>query len=81
MKTGKVLLIHADAGDIHLPEYLARLRHLLTREFSPFQKITIEAINGAPAGTSLYVDAFKTVFNVLVEHKKLTLYRKMDFEC
>jgi len=80
LKNGKSLLIHADPYDEHLVEYLAPLEHLLNRQFNPLQKIVIEKINDASAEKSPYIDGIKTVFNVLVEYKKIILYRKMDFE-
>ena len=80
MKNGKELLIHANPDDEHLIEYLAPLKHLLNRQFKPLKKIVIEKINGESAEKNPYVNAFKTVFNVLVEYKKVILYRKMDFE-
>jgi ATP-dependent Lhr-like helicase len=73
---GKDLLIHADPGDGSLAEYLACLNHLLTRPVKPLKKILIETINTAPAGKSPYVPDFKTVFDVLPDYRKITLYRK-----
>ncbi len=73
---GKDLLIHADPGDESLVEYLACLRHLLTRPVKPLKKILVETINTAPAGKSPYLSDFETVFDVLPDYRKITLYRK-----
>jgi hypothetical protein len=77
MGNGKTLLIHTDPDDDHLIEYLAPLTHLLNRYFKPLKKITIEKINGESADKSRYVKVLETVFSVLVEYKKVTLYKKM----
>jgi len=80
MKNGKELVIHAHPEDENIIEYLAPLKHLLNRQFRPLKKITIEKINGESVEKSPYINAFKTIFNVLVEYKKVILYKKMDFE-
>ena len=74
--SGKDLLIHAEPGDDSLVEYLACLNHLLTRPVKPLKKILVETINTAPAGKSPYVSDFETVFDVLPDYRKITLYRK-----
>jgi ATP-dependent Lhr-like helicase len=74
--SGKDLLIHTEPGDESLVEYLACLNHLLTRPVKPLKKILVETINTAPAGKSPYVPDFKTVFDVLPDYRKITLYRK-----
>jgi hypothetical protein len=77
MGNGKELLIHACPDDEHLVEYLAPLTHLLNRHFKPLKKITIEKINGESADKSRYVNVLTIVFSVLVDYKKVTLYKKM----
>ena len=77
---GKELLIHTDPDDEYLIEYLAPLKHLLNRQFKPLKRITIEKINGEFAQNSPYTALLGSVFNVLVEYKKVILYKKMDFE-
>jgi len=79
-KNGKELLIHAEPEDEFMIEYLAPLKHLLYRRFMPLKKITIETINGDPPDKSPYLQNFNILFNVLPEFKKITLYKKMDFE-
>ncbi len=73
---GKDLLIHAEPGDESLVEYLACLNHLLTRPVKALKKIIVETINTAPAGKSPYLSDFETVFDVLPDYRKITLYRK-----
>ncbi|OGR25710.1 MAG: hypothetical protein A2277_09300 [Desulfobacterales bacterium RIFOXYA12_FULL_46_15] len=75
---GKELLIHDGPGDKHLVEYLSCLKHLLTRPVNPLKKITIDTINHHAAGESPYLKDFQTVFDVLPEYRKITLYRKME---
>ncbi|MBU2455097.1 MAG: DEAD/DEAH box helicase, partial [Proteobacteria bacterium] len=77
-KNGKELLIHAKPDDDLIVEYLAPLKHLLYRQFMPLKNISIETINGEPADKSEYLSSLKTLFNVLPEFKKVTLYRKLD---
>jgi ATP-dependent Lhr-like helicase len=73
---GNDLLIHAEPGDARMVEYLACLRHLLTRPVKPLRKIIVETINTAPVEKSPYVSDFETVFDVLPDYRKITLYRK-----
>ncbi|MCK5162283.1 MAG: hypothetical protein KAQ72_01130, partial [Desulfobacula sp.] len=77
---GKELLIHTDPDDEYLIEYLAPLKHLLNRQFKPLKRITIEKINGESAEKSPYTALLGNIFNVLVEYKKIIVYKKMDFE-
>jgi len=75
---GKDLIIHAESGDEHLVQYLVCLKHLLTRPVKPLKKITIETINGEPAGKSPYLKDFQTVFDVLPDYRKIIIYRTME---
>lgn len=75
---GKEIVIHAGPGDERLVEYLACLKHLLTRPVNPLKKITIDTINHHPAGKSPYLKDFETIFDILPEYRKITLYRKME---
>jgi ATP-dependent Lhr-like helicase len=75
---GKDLMIHAESGDEHLVQYLVCLKHLLTRPVKPLKKITIETINGEPAGKSPYLKDFQTVFDVLPDYRKIIIYRTME---
>ena len=75
-RNGKNLTINTTVDDPRLPECLDILRHLQTRNFQPIRRISIETINGEPAAQSRFVEAFKDLFEVLVEYKSVTLYRK-----
>jgi hypothetical protein len=48
----------------------------LTRPVKPLREIIIETINTAPAGKIPYLSDFETVFDVLPDYRKITLYRK-----
>ncbi len=76
-RNGKALTIDIEPDNSHIQEFLAPLKHLLYRQFMPLKQIVIETINQQHAAKSPYVDALKTSFEVLVEHKKVTLYRKI----
>ncbi len=58
-RQGKSLDILATPDDLRLPDYFALFKDMLTREFNPLQKITIETINGEPAIGSPYAEALK----------------------
>ncbi|HIJ56176.1 MAG TPA: DEAD/DEAH box helicase [Deltaproteobacteria bacterium] len=75
-RMGKTLTIHTSPEDPELHEYFVVLRHLLNRKFQPKKRITIESINDDPASESQYLDALRIQFDVLVDFKTVTLYRK-----
>ncbi len=75
---GKELQIHTEPHDDRMVEYLACLKHLLTRPVNPLKKITVDIINNSPSGKSPYIEGFKTVFDVLQDFGKIILYRKME---
>ena len=50
----------------------------MTRKFMPLRRITIETINGEMASRSDYVDSLRNFFDVLIDYKTVTLYRKRD---
>ena len=77
-KSGKALTIHADPDDPKLQEHYSPLKHLLYRQFNPLKQITIEQINEKNASESPYLDSLRISFEVLVEFKKVTLYRKLQ---
>jgi ATP-dependent Lhr-like helicase len=76
-RNGKNLTIHTEPDDKQLPEFLAPFRHQLYRQFMPLKQVVIETINGEAATRSPFLAAFKTAYEVLVEPKKVTLYRKL----
>jgi len=51
---GKELDFRVPSDDSRLTEYLAFFKTLLTREFNPIKRITVETINGIPAARSPY---------------------------
>jgi ATP-dependent Lhr-like helicase len=63
------------ADDPDLPACLGPLSHLLTRAVSPLNRIVVETINGEEASASPYVGALKTVFETMVEFRKVILYK------
>ncbi len=77
-RNGKSLTFHVPPDDSQIQEYLCLLRHLMWRQFQPVRQITVETINGEEAAQSAYVAALKISFEVLVEFKKVTLYRKIS---
>jgi ATP-dependent Lhr-like helicase len=77
-RMGKKLTIHTSPEDPELHEYFVVLRHLLNRKFQPKRRITIETINDDPAPKSPYVNALRIQFDVLVDFKTVTLYRKRE---
>ena len=76
-RNGKELMFHVPPDDPNLPEYMISLRHLLMRKFQPVKRISIETINGEKAPQSPYVPALRTSFDVTVDYKNVTLYRKI----
>jgi len=76
-RSGREMTIRAEPDDPRLPEYLEFLRHLLTRDFQPLRRVTIETINGAPAPDSGYVDALRELFDVNLDYKRVILYHKV----
>jgi ATP-dependent Lhr-like helicase len=75
-RSGRSLTINVPFDDPDIQEYFCSLRHLLAREFKPMKYITIETINDVDAVKSPYVDALKVSFDVMLDHRKVTLYRK-----
>ena len=77
-RNGRALTFNVSPDDLRLPEYLAPLHHLLTRQFQPLRRITIEIINGEEAVRSPYVDALRTTFDVAVDYRNVIIYRKSN---
>lgn len=77
-RTGRNLNITAPPDDVRLPEYLEFLRHLLTREYAPLRRIVIETINGEPAPASPYLPALRQLFDVVVDIKRVSLFRRVE---
>jgi ATP-dependent Lhr-like helicase len=69
-RLGKGLDIFASPDDQHLSEYFELFKDMLSREFNPAKKITVETINGEPAVHSPFAAAlrqfgFKSARNTL----------------
>ncbi len=74
-RQGKSLEIMVPLDDPHLVDYFGLFKDLLTRDFKPMQKITVETINGEPAVKSPYAKAlgklgFRQARNALEIWKK-----------
>jgi len=76
-RNGRDLTLHVPPEDPDLPEYVVSLWHLLMRKFQPVRRISIETINGERAPQSAYVPVLRTSFDVTVDYRNVTLYRKM----
>ena len=74
-RNGASLEFLVPPDDLHLPEYLAFLKVLLTREFSPEKNILLETINGKPALESEYAGPLKD-FGFIRGYKGLELVKK-----
>jgi len=77
-RQGKSLTIDAEATDPMMTQYLAPLRHMLTRSFQPVSRLTIETINDEDAAKSPYVDALRTAFDAMVDYRTVVLYRQIQ---
>lgn len=54
------------------------LNHLLNRTFLPKRRITIETINGEKAARCPYSDIIRNHFDTSMDHKSITLYRRVS---
>jgi ATP-dependent Lhr-like helicase len=76
LRSGRALTFHVPPDDPHLQASLGFTHHLLKREFQPMRRIVIETINGQEAAQSPYLDALRIRFELVVEFKHVSLYRK-----
>jgi ATP-dependent Lhr-like helicase len=76
-RNGKDLVFLVPPDDPDLPSFMISLRHLLTRKFQPLKRIDIETINDEKPFDSPYLSALRTSFDVTVDYRNVTLYRKM----
>jgi ATP-dependent Lhr-like helicase len=58
-RLGKSIDLFVGPDDVHLPDYFALFKDLLTREFNPIQKIIVESVNNGPVLRSSYVETLK----------------------
>jgi ATP-dependent Lhr-like helicase len=70
------LTVNVESNDPRLTEYFAFLEHLLCRRSQPLRQITIERINQVDAAQSAYIDALQIAFDVIIDYKQVTLYRR-----
>ena len=76
-RNGKSLSFKVSPEDPELQKYFCSLHHLLYRDFQPLKQIGVETINGKDAAQSPYIEPLRKLFDVLVEFKSITLYRKI----
>ncbi|MEE9517902.1 MAG: hypothetical protein V3V52_12420, partial [Candidatus Adiutricales bacterium] len=76
-RNGKALTFNVLPDDPDIQYFLSPLRHLLQRGFMPHKRIQIETINGDEASKSPYVEVLRTGFELMVETRGVTLYRKV----
>jgi len=76
-RKGRQLNFFTPPDDQYLPEYLGVLRHLLGREFDPIRRLIIELVNDEPAAESPYLPVIKNNFDVIIDMKQISLYRKI----
>jgi ATP-dependent helicase Lhr and Lhr-like helicase len=72
---GKELEFFVEPDDGRIAEYLGFFRVLLTRDFNPVKRITVEQINGRPAASSPYA-AGLLAFGFQAAYQGLELWRQ-----
>ncbi len=75
-RNGHILTFNVTPEDPDLPQYFGFLDHLLNRKSRPLRRIIIDTINSEEAIQSPYLDSFRTTFDVLVDYRNVTLYRR-----
>jgi ATP-dependent Lhr-like helicase len=75
-RKGRHLQIHVEVENCNMPKYLFFFEHLLGCEQHQIRRIVIESINHESAATSPYLKPLREMFDVSVEPKIITLYRK-----
>ncbi|PKN66499.1 MAG: ATP-dependent helicase [Deltaproteobacteria bacterium HGW-Deltaproteobacteria-15] len=76
-QSGKKLSFHVPPDDPSIPTGLEFLRAMMNRKFQPIRRISVETINEKPAGTSPYLPVLRTLFDVSVDHRKVTLHSRI----
>ena len=77
-RKGRIIDFLVPPDDPQLSRYLEVFRHLLTREFRPVRRVIVETINDEPAVVSPYLDVLRRNFDVVVDIKQVSLYRKIE---
>ena len=75
-KTGKEWEIRVRPDDAELPRYLEPMHRMLTRDVDPRPSFGVETINGEAATRSAYLPALRHVFDVSVDPRRVTLWKK-----
>ena len=75
-RNGKALKINVPHDDPELVRYIGYLRHLLERPFQSVRQLTVETINDREAARTDYVDAFRTCFDVRLNHTEVILCKR-----
>ena len=76
-KKGRDITINLPSNDLNNIHYFDVFRHLLTREFQPMRRIIIDSINQIPAPASPYIPLFKNYFDVTIDVKNVSLYKRI----
>lgn len=76
-RQGKALTIRPPVDDPDLPEALGVIGHMMERGSPPLRRIRIETINDGQAAKSPYLDVFRTLFEVHVDFREVTIHRRM----
>ena len=74
-QNGRRLQVNVAADHPDLMRYFNFMNHLLERPFQPLKRITIETINGQHGTKSPYYPIFEQMFEVVRDHRRITLYR------
>jgi len=74
-RMGRNLDLFTEPGDARLADYFSLFKDLLSREFNPMQKISVERINGEPALRSPYAEALKR-FGFRFTRNSMELWRE-----
>jgi ATP-dependent Lhr-like helicase len=76
-KKGRDLTIDIPPHELKDDRYFNVFKHLLTREFQPMRRVIIDFINQKPAPISPYISIFKNYFDVTVDVKNVSLYKRI----
>lgn len=76
-KKGRDLTINIPPNELKNDRYFDVFKHLLTREFKPLRRLIIDLINHKPAPISPYIPLFKNFFEVTVDVKNVSLYKRI----
>lgn len=75
-RNGSALTFHVPPDAPRLTEYLVPLHHLLGRRVGPLRSIRIQTINDRPPGSSPYLAALQTAFDVVSGPRDVVIYQR-----